>query len=794
MVLTASPQAGFAFISWSGACSGSGSCTVTMDADKTVTATFNPSSYTLSVSKAGAGSGTVSFNPAGASCGADCQSYSYGTAVTLTATPQAGSTFGGWSANCTVTNPATPNICQISITSDQIVTATFNAVSGSYYCDSDADSFFSSAVSGSCSGFPICIPAGCQQTAGNDCVDTSASIYPGASEAACNGLDNDCDGLIDEGYVSTATACGAGECASSGTKICQSGSEVDSCTPGTPTTEICDTKDNDCDGQTDEGCGTECLAGQTLGCSQTPLSYQGACAAKTADCVNGFWDRTDCEQGKTSNEVGLCTDNQDNDCDGRTDCMETIDCPAGNVCVNSGGNSCLASANCSSITYDWTCLKRPDSFCAGTGASCGVCVDTNSSPDVYQYECQSNPAACSGYQCGSCQDQGTAGTDFSCLSDQSLCTGVCSECSPSTLSCAPVTSDLDSAGPVTSWCDATHAPAGSDCGVAGGPPCICDAAAICVAIADIDQDGLADELDPCPYDPSNDADGDDRCAVGCLSGLSRYVAPGQNPKVNGYICNPAAMSVFYDVCQGSPINTDGNLNGIPDGCEVNSCKVVFGALDYLNIYIDGQMLTGNMFLPQYVSGNDPGKVIDYVYFNVNSFFGGSVDANDVIAFEAYDQGWSPRQIRGAFAEPNDSGLCNALSSIVRRTDPVTSTLSSSDLPVRCLAYNDDGRHGSQPVSSAWKGSGSFDDSAWAVSAEGVRSAGCGEIEKRLWYDGVGCTTETNKLKYNSPWAVWAKSYCQGGPQDGSACLSSSQCSGFPCNYSTNSHVFCRYQP
>src|SRR5437870_2429319 len=98
VTLTATPAVGSVFTGWSGgSCTGTGPCTVTLSAATTVTATFTPT-FTLTVSKAGTGSGTVTSTPAGITCGTNCSaSYVSGTAVTLTATPAAGSVFTGWS-------------------------------------------------------------------------------------------------------------------------------------------------------------------------------------------------------------------------------------------------------------------------------------------------------------------------------------------------------------------------------------------------------------------------------------------------------------------------------------------------------------------------------------------------------------------------------------------------------------------------------------------------------------------------------------------------------------------------
>ncbi|MFZ5998105.1 MAG: fibronectin type III domain-containing protein, partial [Nitrospirota bacterium] len=59
-----------------------------------------PQQYSLTVNKSGTGTGTVTGT--GINCGTDCtEPYNQGTVVTLSAAPATGSTFAGWSGNCT---------------------------------------------------------------------------------------------------------------------------------------------------------------------------------------------------------------------------------------------------------------------------------------------------------------------------------------------------------------------------------------------------------------------------------------------------------------------------------------------------------------------------------------------------------------------------------------------------------------------------------------------------------------------------------------------------------------------
>ncbi len=124
VTLTATPDSGSAFASWTGCDNPSGStCTMDMSgSDKSVTASFTAAQRTLTVNKAGGGSGSVASSPAGITCGGDCsEAYANGTPVTLTATAEGGSTFGGW-MGCDST---AGNQCTVNMNADKSVTATF---------------------------------------------------------------------------------------------------------------------------------------------------------------------------------------------------------------------------------------------------------------------------------------------------------------------------------------------------------------------------------------------------------------------------------------------------------------------------------------------------------------------------------------------------------------------------------------------------------------------------------------------------------------------------------------------
>ena len=110
--VTATPNSGYTFTGWSGACSGTGSCLVTMDSNKEVIANFTQQFTLTAVAEPSTG-GTVS--PAGIS------SYDSGSQVTVTATVASGYSFDKWTGACTGTGP-----CIVTVDSNKTVPASFS--------------------------------------------------------------------------------------------------------------------------------------------------------------------------------------------------------------------------------------------------------------------------------------------------------------------------------------------------------------------------------------------------------------------------------------------------------------------------------------------------------------------------------------------------------------------------------------------------------------------------------------------------------------------------------------------
>jgi hypothetical protein len=136
--------------------------------------------------------------------------------------------------------------------------------------------------------------------------DTCDPFEGAVADDTCNGLDENCDGTSDDGYVATATSCGVGECAgNAGLLTCVSGTPTDTCDPfeGAVADDTCNGLDENCDGTPDDEYVT------------TPtLCGVGACSAiGQIECQSGIPLNT-CTPKTPSEEI--CDDNIDQDCDG----------------------------------------------------------------------------------------------------------------------------------------------------------------------------------------------------------------------------------------------------------------------------------------------------------------------------------------------------------------------------------------------------------------------------------------------------------------------------------------------
>ena len=167
-------------------------------------------------------------------------------------------------------------------------------------------------------------------TVEGDCDDRDANVSPGGVER-CDGVDNNCDGTVDEGvalaWFMDADADGFGD-ATSGIEACEPPgaayvSDATDCDdargdvyPGAA--EACDDADNDCDGEVDEGVATTWYADADADGYGDPRTATTTCD----DPGPGFvTDATDCDDTLASvfpEHPELC-DEVDNDCNGQVD-------------------------------------------------------------------------------------------------------------------------------------------------------------------------------------------------------------------------------------------------------------------------------------------------------------------------------------------------------------------------------------------------------------------------------------------------------------------------------------------
>lgn len=180
----------------------------------------------------------------------------------------------------------------------------------------------------------------------------------------CDGKDNNCDGSVDEGAPGAGTSCktGAFGACSVGKTACVKG-KLECLPVSKQGAEVCDGKDNDCDGRVDEnnpGGGGNCST-----------SKKGECKTGKRQCLSGTLQCV--ASHNPSKEV---CDGKDNDCDGSTDeglSSETCYVLKSNVCYKGTSACSKGKVECNSTSILSCSSSSQCDKCPG-GSSSYSCI------------------------------------------------------------------------------------------------------------------------------------------------------------------------------------------------------------------------------------------------------------------------------------------------------------------------------------------------------------------------------------------------------------------------------------
>ncbi len=419
-------------------------------------------------------------------------------------------------------------------------------------------------------GVGVC-SAGVQACAGTTWEACRGEVLP--SVETCDGFDNDCDGVIDgllaACYTGPAGTQGVGLCYA-GTRTCEAGVWFACVDEALPVAETCNGFDDDCDGVTDEGC--VCMPGDTRACYDGPAATSGvgACADGTQTCIEGHWSA--CE-GATHPVAEVC-DGLDNNCDGAAD--------EGCGCIDGDVRACYDGA--ASTEGVGECRAGMQRCAAGTWEACegstapdveacdGRDNDCDGAIDGIARACYSGPPETR--DTGICHDgvQTCVAASWEACAGEALpqfetCNGVDDDCDGTVdedCTCTPgETRDCYDAEPVTIGVGLCHV---------GAQTCVAGTWRACEG-AVLPTDERCDGLD-------NDCDGVIDNGCDCVAGEVRGCYDGPAGTMGVGVCDAGSQTCVLgvwstcagealpgaEVCDGLDNNCDGVVDGLVQAC------------------------------------------------------------------------------------------------------------------------------------------------------------------------------------------------------------------------------------
>jgi hypothetical protein len=272
-------------------------------------------------------------------------------------------------------------------------------------------------------------------TAAHDCDDADPNTHPdrddGPTGEVCDGKDNDCDGLIDEGNPlrlsqlapDAPARCGVndvGECVM-GWNACSRGANgaatitcADAVFPAPQ--DACDFRDEDCDGQVDENVRNGCDGCEPL--DVEPGTACGTCRLNRYVC--GGPNETQCDGDRVVNGCGGCTALAHDPGDTCGPCgRDRYVCDGTERIVCNGNTTLNECGGCRDLDHEvgelcgncgqgrWACEGREGLRCGGASQGqneCGGCGNLREDPGTSCGQCDEGTYVCDGNDGVRCDD------------------------------------------------------------------------------------------------------------------------------------------------------------------------------------------------------------------------------------------------------------------------------------------------------------------------------------------------------------------------------------------------------